>query len=119
MAARRLILGLREMSRPVGEGYIYYKFLPKEADRGLLFLNLYHTNEVELEGLFRQSILEAIKKERLAVDEVQVLLSGYATENMRLWTQQVLARVVSRFLESNPAYQREPDKLETGGIGNA
>jgi hypothetical protein len=104
MQAPKLILGLRELPRPVGEGYLYYKRSLKEDDKILLFSNLYNTTEAELEGLFRQAITSIIKKENLSGNDVQGFLSSYSTENMRQWTQEVLARVVSLFMD--PEYQR-------------
>jgi hypothetical protein len=90
---QRLIFGLREMPRPVGEGYLYYKFSDREEDRILVFLDLLKTSEAELEVLFRRSILELITREKLAQPELQILLSAYTTRNMRPWTEQVLSRI--------------------------
>jgi hypothetical protein len=75
-----------------------YKRSLKEDDKILLFLDLYNTTEAELESLFRQAITSIIKKENLSGNDVQGFLSNYSTENMRQWTQEVLARVVSLFI---------------------
>jgi len=114
MDERRLILGLREVPRPVGEGYIYYKFFPKQADKVLLYLNLYKTDDTELEGLFRQSLLEISRKERLSTADVMGFLSSYTTENMQQWTQEVLARAVSGFVKNAETHTVPSASASTG-----
>jgi hypothetical protein len=58
----KIILGLREESRPVGGGYLYYKFSLKESDIFLLFLDLFDTSDTELASLFHKPIVQIAKK---------------------------------------------------------
>ena len=99
MGDHQLIVGLREESRPVGEGYIYYKLSPKGADGILLFLNLYKTGDTELESLFRQAIMNIANREQLSIDGIRGLLATYITENMHPRTQSVLTKVVKVFMD--------------------
>jgi len=122
----QLILGVREIPRPRGEGYLYYKIVPLQeeaqkrnllkrilnrincflkdgGERFLFYLNLYckESEEVEegkLEKLFNKPLVKLSEIERFSDKEAQELLSNYKTENMEAWVVEALDRVVRRFV---------------------
>lgn len=124
----QLILGIRELPHPKGEGYLYYKIVPlkEEAqkerllkrvihrieyflkdggEKFLSYLNLYCTEseeveEEKLEKLFRKALVKLSEIEQFSDKEVHELLSNYKTENMEEWVVEVLNRVVKRFVGS-------------------
>lgn len=108
MQASKLILGLRELPRPAGDGYVYYKFAPNEADRVLVFLNLYNTDESELENLFRQAFSEMARQEKLPIGAVRRLLSDYSPENMKPRTQEILASAIGSFADTAAGENPDP-----------
>jgi len=122
----QLILGIRELPHPRGEGYLYYKIVPlkEEAQEGRLikrmrdridyflkdggekflsYLNLYCTEseeveEEKLEKLFRKALVKLSEIEQFSDKEVSEFLSNYKTENMEAWVVEVLNRVIKRFV---------------------
>jgi len=121
----QLILGIRQLPRPRGEGYLYYKMVPlqkeaqkrnllkcildrvncflKEEDRFLFYLNLYckESEEVEerkLEELFNKALIKLSQKGQFSDKEARELLSNYKTENMAAWVIEVLDRIVRKFV---------------------
>ena len=124
----QLILCIRELPHPRGEGYLYYKIVPlkEEAQKERLikrmrdridyflkdggekfpsYLNLYCTEseeveEEKLEKLFRKALVKLSEKEGFSNKEIKSLLSNYKTENMEAWVIVVLDRIVKRFIDS-------------------
>ncbi len=120
----QLVLGIKELSRPRGRGYLYYKIVSLQEDAqkrnflqhilhlsncflkgrdGLLvYLDLYckESNEVEeskFEELFHQALVKLSEIEQFSDKKARELLSNYKTENMELWVEEVLDRVVRKF----------------------
>ena len=122
----QLILGVRELPRPRGEGYLYYKILPlqEEAQRRILlkrilnridcflkdggekflfYLDLYckESNEAEeakLEEHFNRALIKLFEIERFSNKEARRLLSNYKTENMEAWVIEILDRIIRKFV---------------------
>jgi len=120
----QLVLGIRELPRPRGRGYLYYKIVSlqedaqkrsflqrilhlsncffKGGDRLLVYLDLYckESNEIEeskFEELFHQALVKLSEIEQFSDKKARELLSNYKTENMEVWVEEVLDRVVRKF----------------------
>ena len=52
----QFILGVHDLPRPRGEGFLYYKLYPGYHERILVYFNLYNTEEQELKGYFSKGI---------------------------------------------------------------
>jgi|GEM_PF-2542236 len=122
----QLILGVRELPRPRGTGYLYYKilslqeeaqkrillkrilnridcFLRDGGEKFLFYLDLYckESNEVEeakLEELLHKALVKLFEIERFSNKEARELLSNYKTENMETWVIEILDRIVRKFV---------------------
>jgi len=89
-----LIFGVRELPRPKGRDYLYFKLGLYGGEFFVDYLDLYRTSNEELKKLFVLSIQKA--RDALAAQgrAKEILITGYQTENMSDWAIQLLKEVI-------------------------
>ena len=90
----QLILGVHDLPRPRGEGFLYYKLYPGYHERILVYFNLYNTEEQELKGYFSKGIRVMLESADFTKNGDPNLLNNYGTENLQDWSAKVLAEVI-------------------------
>jgi len=89
-----LIFGVRELPRPKGHGYLYFKLDLYGREFFVGYLNLYKTSNEELKKLFVLSIQKV--RAALVAQGVteEILTTDYQTENMSDWAVQLLKEII-------------------------
>jgi hypothetical protein len=89
-----IVFGVRELPRPKGHGYLYFKLDPYGREFFVDYLNLYKTSKEELKELF----VLAVQKVRAALaakgHTKEILTTDCQTENMSDWAVQLLKEVI-------------------------
>lgn len=94
MSKPRLILGVRDLPRPRGEGFLYYKLYPGYHEMILVYFNLYDTEESELKDYFTKGIKKMLESADFKKNGNPSLLNDYVTENLQDWSANVLTEVI-------------------------
>jgi len=82
----QLILGVRELPRPRGEGYLYYKLSPSDEDGFLTYLPLNDLSDKQFSDIVENAISKLKSRlEKKGVDED--CLQYIKFDNMQPWAQ--------------------------------
>jgi len=103
MAGRKFVFGIRELPRPKGHGFVYYRVAPRTDERKLVYLDLYRSDEADLARLFREALETMITFERDAAGDPRDFLANFETENMQPWVEKIFAKAVEEFRAKNAA----------------
>ncbi len=101
MNSPSIIIGLREFPRPPQTGYMYYKLPPKFSEWKvwtIAVLDLYNVDEDYLSSIFHEGITKMLKHEKLSGDTACSILENYATENIKPFAQDILKKVIQKYL---------------------
>ena len=103
-----IIFGLKDYPRPRQSGFFYHKpptFLGNFQIKTLAVLDLFVTDEAYIESVLSAGINKLLEDPEIAADKAHYL-THYTTENMKPFTQKILADVIQRKLaaadESHP-----------------
>ncbi len=89
-----LIFGVRELPRPKGHGYLYFKLDHYGGEFFVDYLDLYRTSNEELKKLFVLSIQKARDALAALGRAKEILTRDYQTENMSDWAVQLLKEII-------------------------
>lgn len=98
MDSRHLILMIKELPRPKGEGAFCYRYSDREDSGVLAYLKLVNPESDDLKQTFRQGLAELQRRERRVSDDLARWFTGYETENMQPWAQALLREVVDELV---------------------
>lgn len=100
-----IIFGLKDYPRPRKTGFFYHKpptFLGNFQIKTLAVLDLYVTDEAYIESALSAGIDTLLEDPEIQADKIHYL-THYATENMKPFTQKILADVIQRKLATEGA----------------
>jgi len=89
-----IVLGVRELPNPKGEGYLYYKLSPSGREYFVDYLNLYETSDEELKAFF-VSAFRKVKNTLMADGRLEeISVETVKTENIADWAVKLLKVVL-------------------------
>jgi hypothetical protein len=91
---RHLVLGVKELPRPVDEGTFCYRFSDKVDVAVIGYLQLNNPDTKELKKVFRTGFDEIMAREKVAKAEVSRWLQSAELENMQPWAKELLVEVI-------------------------
>ncbi len=100
MSKTHLIFGLRDLPRPRGDGFLYYKLYPNYHEKILVHFNLYNTKPEKLKDYFAGGIKIMLGSADFKKNGSSDMLNSYSTENMRAWSTEVLAELIAAMTKS-------------------
>jgi len=90
-----LIFGIKELPKPRGQGYLYYKLEPSGREHFLDFLDLYKISDEELRVLFASAAQKAQDALIANGHHEKVSQKIYRTDNMSCRAIELLKKVIN------------------------
>lgn len=100
MSRKHLVFGLRDLPRPRGDGFLYYKLYPNYHEKILVNFNLYNTRPDDLKDCFAAGIRIMLGSADFKKNGSSDMLNSYSIENMRAWSTEVLAELIAAMTKS-------------------
>ena len=85
MNSNEFIFGLRDLPRPRGYGFLFYKKSIGMRKAHLIDLNLYGESDGAIREKFRRGLANFISRENISTEESIRLLNHCRIENMEDW----------------------------------